>query len=320
MNNEVMIMDQPVEVQLNVARDPKQVLAEAQLVSGHLARYADKHGLYKLIGQSKHLMIEGWLMVATCYRVTARTVETRFVDMGGGVRGFEAVAEAIHVPTGRVVGRGDAMCLNDEDNWSTRPKYEWRGKEKVKVGDVPVPLQQLRSMAQTRAQSKVLASVFRWVAKFGGFSGTPGEEMTGNEDQGPQRPGSRSGQSAPAQEQSDADVISEAQAKRMYAIGKNAQLSEDEYKAVLAWFGYGHSKKVRKADYDRICEALSRKPDPDAITADQAQAIIEAAENVGLTPDEFEAVLKTAGVKNVQDLKKAQFEAVLGAVKKGGAK
>lgn len=315
-SSEMMIVDESPAAQIVLGRDPKTILAEAQLVSGHLARYAEKHALYKQFGQSKHLMIEGWQMVANCYRVAARVVETRYLDYGNGIHGYEATAEAIHIPTGRSVGRCDAMCLNDEENWGTRPKYEWVNKERRKVGEAPVPLQQLRSMAQTRAMAKVLSSLFRWVAKFGGFAGTPGEEMT--EDAGANQGRKNGGTAAPSE--SEADVISEAQAKRMYAIGKNAGLSEDDYKALLTRFGYAHTKKVRRADYERICEALAKKPTPDAITNEQAHGVIEACETVGLTAAEFEAVLAKFGAKNVQDLKAKDFEAVIAMVKAGGAK
>ena len=49
------------------------------------------------------------------------------------------------------------------------------------------------------------------------------------------------------------DVISEAQAKRMFAISKgNAELC----KSVLQSFGYENSREVRKADYENICKDI----------------------------------------------------------------
>jgi hypothetical protein len=101
------------------------------------------------------------------------------------------------------------MCLNDEEKWRSRTKYEWRyakrsggtsledpGKEelvwekgtdgksrpqKVKViaGEETVPMFQLRSMAQTRAGSKCLRNCFAWVAVLAGYKPTPAEEMDG---------------------------------------------------------------------------------------------------------------------------------------------
>ena len=54
-----------------------------------------------------------------------------------------------------IAQHSDAMCLNDEDNWSQR-----KGK--------PVPAFQLRSMAQTRACVKALRSVLGFVPVMAG--------------------------------------------------------------------------------------------------------------------------------------------------------
>ena len=54
------------------------------------------------------------------------------------------------------------MCLNDEPNWKKKPLF------------------QLRSMAQTRASSRVYASVFRFVTVLAdNVAGTPAEELDG---------------------------------------------------------------------------------------------------------------------------------------------
>jgi len=250
-------------VELRTSRKPDTVLAEAALVSKALARYAEEHGLYKKIGASKHLQVEGWQMCGAMYRVTTRSVETRLLDMGNGVRGFESVAEAVYVPTGTVIGRADAMCLSDEENWGLRPKYEWIDGKKTQVALVPVPLQQLRSMAQTRAQSKALASIFKWVAKIGGFSGTPAEEMTGHEQGGDPGPGGPGGGGEPRQPQKKQpaggdEVISEAQGKRLYALARQAGLDEEGYRKFLARFGYQRTAEVKRSEYERLCAEVQK--------------------------------------------------------------
>jgi hypothetical protein len=73
------------------------------------------------------------------------------------------------------------MCLNDEERWSTRPKYEWQDGKRIRMGEEIVPLFQLRSMAQTRACAKALRNVFAWVVVLAGYKPTPAEEMTGHE-------------------------------------------------------------------------------------------------------------------------------------------
>ena len=60
----------------------------------------------------------------------------------------------------------------------SKKRYKSR---KVQDGTVKKPLFQLKSMAQTRAEAKVLKSIFGWVVVLAGYRTTPAEEMTGNE-------------------------------------------------------------------------------------------------------------------------------------------
>jgi hypothetical protein len=232
-------------------RSPDAVIAEAEMVSKALAKQAHKLGLYVQIGQSKHLKIEGWQLVGALFRVTARIVCTNFLDYGQ-VRGFEATAEAYHIPTGQIIGRADAMCLSDEERWGLRPQYEKTedGKRGAKTMQ-PVPLQQLRSMAQTRACSKVLSNAFKWIATMGGFAGTPAEEMTGHE-----HGGETGGVTEPQKKQPAGDCISEPQAKRMWAIGKHAGLPEEEYAAFLKKHGYEKDVEVKRSAYEAMVAEL----------------------------------------------------------------
>lgn len=232
-------------------RSPDAVLAEADMVSKALAKQAHKLGLYVQIGQSKHLKIEGWQLVGAMFRTTARIVSTNFLDFGQ-TRGFEATAEAYHIPTGQVIGRADAMCLSDEERWGLRPQYEKTedGKRGAKTMQ-PVPLQQLRSMAQTRACSKVLSNAFKWIATMGGFAGTPAEEMTGHE-----KDGETGGVTSPQKKEPAGDCISEPQGKRMYAIAKQAGMPDEEYREFLKRHGYDKSGEVKRADYEAMVTEL----------------------------------------------------------------
>lgn len=101
---------------------------------------------------------EDWLIAANFYGCTPKIVSTRFCTEYGAT-GFEAVCELIRVRDGAVVGRAEAMCLTDEDRWSKAPMF------------------QLRSMAQTRAGSKVMRSVFSWILVLAGYKPTPAEEI-----------------------------------------------------------------------------------------------------------------------------------------------
>lgn len=304
---------------MSAPRDINVMLKEGAHIASALAKYAESAGLYKKIGESKHLMIEGWLMVGAAFQITARTAHTEFLDFGGGVWGFRATAEAVSIATGQVVGRGEALCTNDEERWSARPQYEWIDGNKTKVGMVNVPRQQLMSMAQTRACSKALSSVFRWVAKLGGFAGASAEEMEDNGASGNRR-------SAPSQpkakEGGNGATISEPQMKRMYAIAKNKGLDDQAYRAFLARHGFEHSKDVLKAKYDAMISELEAPP-ADASTAveviseKQRESLINAAEAVGWSPSELEGLLNAYKVGRIDHLAPAQYAAFLADLKKG---
>jgi hypothetical protein len=265
-------MEQHLQIQndgggeLSLNRPAEVIFKEAEMVVAPWAKRVEALALYKKIGDSKHLLVEAWQMLAACYRVSTRLVSTNYLDYGE-VKGFEARVEAIHLPTGMVIGTADAMCLNDEDKWGLRTKYEYVNGKREPVGFVNAPLQQLRSMAQTRAQGKVLASLFKWVARMKGFAGAPAEEMTGHEydERGaaqPAPPQRRSQQSAapapasPPEPRSDAaedvaPVITEAQAKRLYAIAMG-KMDRQRFEVFLAEHGYSHSRQVPKSRYDEL--------------------------------------------------------------------
>ena len=181
-------------------RPPETVLAEAKQAADALTRVISlKKDPVKFNGEV-YLEFEDWQTCAKFYGVTAKVEKTAFVQYGN-VSGFEATAVAID-RNGMEISRAESLCLNDEANWGMVPQYEWKdeldangkkiwvegrdGKkrpkgERVQVGEVAKPLFQLKSMAQTRACSKVLRQVFAWIVVLAGYKPTPAEEMTGNE-------------------------------------------------------------------------------------------------------------------------------------------
>lgn len=232
--------------ELSLSRPPATVLREAEMVAGPWAKKVESLQLYKTIGEKKHLYIEAWQMMAAMYRVTARIRETRLVQIGEVV-GYEATAEAFHLPTGQIISTAEAMCLSDEERWGPRPKYEYPEGKKTQVGFSPTPLQQLRSMAQTRACSKVLANLFKWVAVQKGYQGTPAEEMTGDEP-----PSDHPEIKAPQKKAPAGDTISEAQGKRLYAIARQSGMDDEHYRQFLEKHDCKATADVKRADYDRI--------------------------------------------------------------------
>jgi len=178
-------MDNAVELyegiggDIQVSRPPEVVLEEARRAAKVLTDVLQKKEKKVMMNGEQYLEFEDWQTVARFYGVTAKVKETEFLDYGG-VKGFLAKAVAIR-SDGVEISAAEAMCMNDEDKWSTRTKYEWNNNVKTKVGEVPVPLFQLRSMAQTRACAKALRNVLAWVVVLAGYKPTPAEELTGDE-------------------------------------------------------------------------------------------------------------------------------------------
>ena len=248
MNEEKEIIEIP-QYEIGVMRDPKAVLAEAKLAAQSLMTVVSQKTKPVIMNGEQYLEFEDWQTVARFYGVTAKVVRTAFIDLGG-VKGYEATAEAIRISDGMAISSADAMCLNDEDKWSTRSKYEYVNGEREKVGEVPVPLFQLRSMAQTRACAKSLRNVLAWVVVLAGFKPTPAEEMTGHEKSYNGKP-----KVAMPQEKSNGDkrLISDKQGNRLLAIASANGYTKDlvlEY--VKGKHGLEHLGEITTDIYDAV--------------------------------------------------------------------
>ena len=148
---------EPVEdssVTLFRTSDPVEVLAAATRTADALADVLKSRNLTTNIQGKQHVQVEGWQTLGSMLGVTPVCVWTR--SLGNG---WEARVEA-RTLDGRIVGSAEAMCTRDEKTWRNRDDYA------------------LRSMAQTRATSKALASPLRFVVTLAGYEGTPAEEMT----------------------------------------------------------------------------------------------------------------------------------------------
>lgn len=224
---------------LSVSREPSVILEEARKAATALTQVIEAKKKKVVFNGETYLENEDWLTVARFYGVTSRIRETRLVEFGEDdyhVRGYEAVAEAFLVGSSQVISVAESMCLNDEPNWARKPLF------------------QLRSMAQTRASSRVLRQVFGWVVVLAGYKATPAEEM-GSEPQAERPVVQRKSQAPPPNGNVQSVVISEAQGKRLYAIAKNNNLDFDYIKASLSnkW-GFASSKEITRDKYEEICE------------------------------------------------------------------
>jgi len=165
---------------LGVIRQPEIILAEAKKAAVALKTVLEAKPHKVIMNGEQYLEFEDWQTVARFYGATVKVLSTSPVQVGDAI-GFEARAIVLDNRSGIEISAADAMCLNDEDKWSKRPKYEWETingiKARKQVGEEAVPMFQLRSMAQTRACAKALRNVFAWVVVLAGYKPTPAEEL-----------------------------------------------------------------------------------------------------------------------------------------------
>lgn len=157
--NALAVIDQG-RSDLVVSRPPEVVLAEARKAAAAIADVLARKSHKVIINDQQYLEFEDWQTLGRFYGVTAKAVESRYVEYGSA-HGFEARAVAIRATDGMEISAAESMCLDDEDRWKDRELF------------------QLKSMAQTRACAKALRNVLAWVAVLGGYGATPAEEMDG---------------------------------------------------------------------------------------------------------------------------------------------
>jgi hypothetical protein len=164
MSDDTMIMPATV----NLPTNPEVATTEAKEAGVQLLKLLDNKPKKVVINGKRHIEFEDWVTLGNFYGVTVKTGEPEPVEIFGA-KGFQASAEVLRVDDGIVIGGASAYCLDNERNW--------KGKDYF----------QMASMAQTRAGSKALSNVLRWVVALSGLAGTPAEEMEGVNHTRPKR-------------------------------------------------------------------------------------------------------------------------------------
>jgi hypothetical protein len=273
---------------LVLARDPEAVLEEAMRAAKALQKVISGKAKPVKFNGEIYLEFEDWQTCGRFYGITAKVEHTTLIQLADGTRGYEAHAVALYVPTGQVVSAADAMCLNDEDKWSHRAKYEWVNGVRTKMGMEPVPLFQLRSMAQTRACAKALRNVMAWVVVLAGYRPTPAEEMP---DDARDRDGNGKAEdkSAKKKDVKPATITGEQQ-KDLIETAKQAGWKKDELQTFVK-DNYGAWSKMPAADFDAVKLKLQGGVDTSAPSSDAAKAEQPFQPEIGVVAPEDAAVI-----------------------------
>lgn len=181
------------------ADEPEQILVKAAKIADSLKGLIEQQGLaIDVGGGKKHVEVNGWQALGALLgalggeALHAETIWTKRVldpdgqpvrhqytaivkryhskAQGGGLKsettydvdGFdwEACVE-IRTPGGVTVGRAEAMCSRAEAQWGRSDDYA------------------VRSMAETRAESRAYRRAAGWLVAIAGYNPTPAEEMGG---------------------------------------------------------------------------------------------------------------------------------------------
>lgn len=169
--------------------DPVEVLKKAKAIADALAPVIREAGLVASIQGKDYLKVEAWQTLGQQVGVTPVVVSTR--RLTDPEEGWEARCEA-RTLDGRTIGAADSMCLRTEERWKDSEDFE------------------IRSMAQTRAMSRALASVLRFIPTLAGMAGTPAEEMDRVRAQGSKGRGGGPGFNSDAQRKFFERVLGEA--------------------------------------------------------------------------------------------------------------
>ena len=220
------------------------------------------------IGSRNYVRVEGWTSIAVAHGCIAsvKPGSVREILRDGKVVGFEAIGQVRRQSDGVVLAEAEGYVGNDEETWFGSNGEKRLRYSKVLRGeiDTPIPKREdyaIRSMAQTRAISKVCRNAFSHVVVMmnAGLSTTPYEEVSdpGEDGSAPEAP--KGG--APATEKKDpppaerraekapasgtkTETKREVEVPRDASVGFEAQFRDGRWKEVVVHFGTNKDKKL----------------------------------------------------------------------------
>jgi hypothetical protein len=106
-----------------IVRRPADVMHGAIEAAQALIAAISKKKNKVMMNNEQYIEVDDWEMVAGFHGCTPKLESDEYVEYGEA-HGWEATVVLI-ARDGREVGRATMMCLDDEEKWSDRAKYEW---------------------------------------------------------------------------------------------------------------------------------------------------------------------------------------------------
>ena len=145
------------QVSIYTSQDPEKQLEEAMARAAILVKVVTDQGLAKNLGGDRpHVSVEGWTFLASQFGLIPDVEWTQPLD-----NGWEARVALRRLSDGAAISHAESECRTSESNWKDSDSYA------------------IRSMATTRAVSKVCRIALSSVMVMAGFAATPSEEMSG---------------------------------------------------------------------------------------------------------------------------------------------
>jgi hypothetical protein len=225
---------------LALSRKPPEIIEEARGAAIELQKVIASKKKRVVFNGEQYLEFEDWQLLGRFYNMTVQVKATDQISYGN-IQGFWARAELVQF--GAIISSAEAMCLNDEANWSKKPLF------------------QLRSMAQTRACAKAFRNVLSFVAVLAGYRPTPAEEI---EEMAKGEPKKRMPQAKPITppiaapiaeaKAPESDLISKEEQAKFVKICQGAGIPSDIVKTRMMEFGYKSSAEIRREHFETLCQ------------------------------------------------------------------
>jgi hypothetical protein len=135
--------------------DPRKLIAVATAQATALNDIIEKKQLFVMISGKKHVKVEGWQTLGALNQLQAFTDSVEVERLEDGTIRATAYVSARRVTDGVAIARAEGFCSTAE--------ARWKGRDESAV----------RSMAQTRATSKVFRQALAWVMTLAGYAVTP---------------------------------------------------------------------------------------------------------------------------------------------------
>ena len=121
MSNEITVRRKAPAEAIDAQLAPQRLLRDTlgllgpTIIRDHSVRMGDK----------QYVTVAGVTLVAATFGYHVREVGARRIEVDG-VGAWEATSEIVRASDGMVLGRGSAICMDDERGWEKRPQFARR--------------------------------------------------------------------------------------------------------------------------------------------------------------------------------------------------